>query len=182
MPVYKLNKTLSAINTHTKDVDDRYWKTHVYESAVPIGTVLWDLKKAFVNSGSTSQFNQNYFIISPSATVQLSKPLSKTKNGIIFNFKYMSLSSQANLSPNIVSVKLPKKSSGQINLGAFKPDNTLWLISPTTVYANIIDDTHLYFSVMLYGSSSEVHSYTTSLGEDSHSLAWYFLLDSITAY
>lgn len=129
MPVYKLSKALSVINTHAKGVNDRYWKTHTFSAFVAPKTVLWSGNTAFIpTSNGVGQ------------AVTLNQPISKLRNGLVINFAGFSGPSwsRGHLSTNTVQV--PKNWTGSYKV--------VWGVnfwSDQNVFVVKIDDTHIRF-------------------------------------
>lgn len=87
MPVYKLSKALSAINTHTKDVTERYKNTLVYAAYVPVGTSLYDFGGYALGFADidTKDLYDDYFKIKMinSNTITLSVPIDRLAHGLV---------------------------------------------------------------------------------------------------
>lgn len=158
MPVYKVNKALSAINTHTKDVDRRY-----------LSQMVFYLKKVFWNGPAV--FNGNYN--SNVKPIVLSQGASTAIHGITIHVG------------NVVEVqkggttigKVYRANSGAVNIS--KTTHSAVAIYKSdfgNVTATLIDDTHVQFADGYKTKNS------TWCGSPGSGLDYFLVIESITRY
>ncbi len=203
MPVYKLNKTLNAINTHTKDVDQRYIDNLVYSATIPVGDLLYPTsfvmwRKADQNSYYTNAIKKPAPVsIVTTNSIELTKPLSKLKNGIrIYVNQILSVTSD-NYAWTILnftkghSFNLPvwggmssnfdqpvEISKGSFNSPVLAAQLTGSSIAVNPMYVKQLDDTHITF----YGGSNDSQG-STAVNEGTYNGAvWYYVVNKIEAY
>lgn len=89
MPVYKQNKNLEVITSNLKNVDDRYWETHVYKSYTPTNTPIATITENtlyYVYTGGQKIPKLSNTNPVNNAQVALNVPISKLRNGLKVHF------------------------------------------------------------------------------------------------
>lgn len=208
MPVYKENKTLQDINVGLKNVDSRYWQTHVYQYWIPAGESL-SAKVPFImylpNDSAGYFNNQSYSLpvniisTNTTSTIELSQPMSKLKNGIaiyinrVFAVTTAGKPSIITFSPN-TPFNVPGWYGVQMTINLTNPvklvKNTFSTSqriatmktsnngTSSSLHVKAVDDSHITFLGNLSGKQG-----STAIADLSGVVgAFYYIIDKIEAY
>lgn len=178
MAIFHNGKSLDAFYHTGKEINTIYHNgKKIYQGYLPSNSVLWKGNTAF--SPDNENVRGGGTLVTTSNPIELSGKLSKIRNGLIFNFgggvycNTIGMKDQPDTSTKIPKAKLTQKNRVVTGVG-------LWFNE--TVYAQLIDETHISFTSVGGPMSTRIGYVNSNNNGDRGSGYFFSICKSITTY